>query len=258
MGPRGGTTGPPGPEVEKGDPAVPNSGTNTTWAAMNGDHMGPVVRRWHRECTPRAGCAGCPHVGALRAALARRAPPPNARKSLGGPILKHLQGWISMVRTRMHLASCPNGACSRTVPAVHNSGQCAHNSQSVSHSRGQGNKRRNRPSHGQSGLEGRATAPIVGFRHAGGPQNRLDIWHAAGSPQPVPGQKRGTPKPLALAGGSTVWEGLPAKRKGGGWTHFWRASRRAARPAGENHHTGCSVASRAYAQHRQGSKGWKR
>ena len=164
-----------------------------------------------------------------------------------------------MIRTRMHLASCPNGACIRTVPAVHNSGQCAHNSQSVSHSRGQENKRSNRPSHGQSGLEGGATAPIVGFRHAGGPQNRLDIWHAAGSPQPVPGEKRGTPKPPRPGGGAILcWKGLPAKRKGGGWTHFRRASRRAARPAGENHHTGCSVASRACAQHRQGSKGWKR
>ena len=211
MGPRGGTTGPPGPEVEKGEPAVPNSGPNTARAAMDGDHMGPVVRRWHRECTPRAGCAGCPHVGALRAALARRAPPPNARKSLGGPILKHLQGWISMVRTRMHLASCPNGACSRTVPAVHNSGQCAHNSQSVSHSRGQENKRRNRPSHGQSGLEGARRLQLWDFDTQVAPKTGWIYGMQRDHSSPCQERREGPQNPLALALAQQSGKGCPRK-----------------------------------------------
>ena len=169
MGPRGGTTGPPGPEVEKGDPAVPNSGTNTTWAAMDGDHMGPVVRRWHRECTPRARCAGCPHVGALRAALARRAPPPNARKSRLGPKSRDLQGWLSTIRDRMHVASHPKIACGRAHPAVRKPGQCEQYSQRVSHICDRANRPRDPAKLAWRGRGGGLTAPTRTRRHISGP-----------------------------------------------------------------------------------------
>ena len=165
MGTCGGTEARPSPKVGKGDPADPNSGPNMARAAMDGDHLGPVVRRWHRECTPRAGCAGCTHAGALRAALARCAPPPNAQKSVCKPILPHLQGWFSTIRDRTRDASRPKIACGRAHPAVRKTGQCEQYSQRVSHICDRANRPRDPAKLAWRGRGGGLTAPTRTRRH---------------------------------------------------------------------------------------------
>ena len=134
----GGTQGPPGPKVGKGDLADPNSGTNMARAAKDGGHTGSAAWRSHRESTPRPWCAGFPRVGALRAALAPCAPRQKHKERGVEPILPHPQGWLSITKTRMHLASRHNAACRRTVPAVQQSGQRAQHTQRVRHIRGPG------------------------------------------------------------------------------------------------------------------------
>ena len=103
---------------------------------------------------------------------------------------------------------------------------------------------------GDLGWRGAGRLPLWGFDTRVAPKTGWIYGMQRDHPSPCQERREGPPNPLALAGGGWLnsLERLPAKRKGGGWTHFWRASRRAARTAGDNHHTGCSVASRACAQ----------
>ena len=66
---------PPGPEVKKGAPADPDSGTNMALAAINDDHVEPTACGWVCTGIRRSGCPGFVHIGALRVALAPWSPP---------------------------------------------------------------------------------------------------------------------------------------------------------------------------------------
>ena len=57
---------PPGPEVKKGDPADPDSGTNMTLAAIHDDHVELAGCGWVCKGIRRLGCPGFVHIGALR------------------------------------------------------------------------------------------------------------------------------------------------------------------------------------------------
>ena len=57
---------PPGPEVEKGPPADPDSGTNMALAAINDDCVEPAACGWACNGIRRSGCPGFTRIGALR------------------------------------------------------------------------------------------------------------------------------------------------------------------------------------------------
>ena len=168
MGMCGGSTGPHGPEVEKAYPADPNSGANTTRAAMSRRQMRGATRRWPRGCTPRAGCAGRTRVGALRAALAPGKSPAEHPKYRLGPKSRDLQGWLSTIRDRMHVASHPKIACGCAHPAVRKTGQCEQYSQRVSHICDRVRRPRDTAKLAWRGREGGLTALTRTRRHSSG------------------------------------------------------------------------------------------
>ena len=67
--------------------------------------------------------------------------PRRKRKECGvEPTLPHTRACCCSSRARIHPAACSNVARSRTAPAVHSGGRCAHGMGRVSHNRGGGSK----------------------------------------------------------------------------------------------------------------------